>query len=211
MGIRQQQKAARRQKILKAAEQLFAQDGVQKTTVDAIAGKAGLAWATVYKYYSTKDDIVTAVVRPELGKIFLRGEEVIADPPEQPAAAIFALIKCYTGWRDNWRDRGLLRAISSAGMMESSGAVHDLSVWANTQVQTQIRDLLRVLQMRNRVPKTVNIADMALIIYAVFNQEYQHYITTDGMSAEQVFAQMQRLINTLFEPWQARDSRRPRS
>ena len=207
MGTREQQKARRRQDVLRAAEHLFAQDGIQKTTVDAIAARAGLAWATVYKYYGSKDAIVDAVVRPELERIFSLADQIIANPPHEARDAVFALVGCYTRWRDNWQDRRLLRAMSSAGAIKDAGAVHELSVWANTRLRAQIRDLLELLQQRGCVARSANLDDMSQVIYAVFNQEYEVYIRSDDMPAGQVFARIRRLINTLFEPWTSENGR----
>ena len=51
----------RRQEILEAATQLFRARGFEVTTVQAIAGKAGVAAGTVYLYFPSKEAILVAL------------------------------------------------------------------------------------------------------------------------------------------------------
>ena len=44
----------REQKILEAAMALFCEKGLEETTIDEIAGRAGVGSATIYRYYETK-------------------------------------------------------------------------------------------------------------------------------------------------------------
>ncbi len=199
LGVRGQQKAERRQKIVDAARTLFTRQGFEKTTVEEIAAEAGLAWATVYKYFKTKGDLLWAVVHPELEEIFEAGGRVIAMPPEQPVDAIVALLLCYTKWRAGWRDRDFLRAVSMSGMAPS-GVGHELATWTNEMLQTQISALLRALQRQNKIPGKINVEDMTIIIFNVFDREYLSYIHGNA-PAEHVIARIVRLMTTLFEPW----------
>jgi AcrR family transcriptional regulator len=58
---RQQQAAATRRSILEAAEQLFVRDGYPATTMEAIAGEAGVSLKTVYLPFSTKSGLLRAL------------------------------------------------------------------------------------------------------------------------------------------------------
>ena len=44
----------REQKILEAAMELFCEKGLEETSIDEIAGRAGVGSATIYRYYETK-------------------------------------------------------------------------------------------------------------------------------------------------------------
>jgi AcrR family transcriptional regulator len=54
-------KAARRDKILSAAQRLFSEQGLRATTMEAIAERSGVAKATVYAYFRDKDQVFTGV------------------------------------------------------------------------------------------------------------------------------------------------------
>jgi AcrR family transcriptional regulator len=54
-------KAARREKLLTAAEGLFASMGFRATTIEAIADRAAISKVTVYGYFRDKDAVFIAV------------------------------------------------------------------------------------------------------------------------------------------------------
>jgi len=53
---------ARKQQILEAAVAEFAEKGFHKTTIKAIARRAGVADGTIYNYFSSKQDLMVAIV-----------------------------------------------------------------------------------------------------------------------------------------------------
>jgi len=69
VGLREKQKAARRELIERAASELFVEKGFADTTIEAIAERAVVSAPTVYNYYGTKGDLLLALVA--------RGEESI--------------------------------------------------------------------------------------------------------------------------------------
>ncbi len=58
---RRQQASATRRTVLEAAQRLFERDGYVATTMDAIAGEAGVALKTVYSAFTTKSGLLRAV------------------------------------------------------------------------------------------------------------------------------------------------------
>ncbi|MFZ5987123.1 MAG: TetR/AcrR family transcriptional regulator [Bacillota bacterium] len=58
-------------RILKAAEQLFIENGFDKTPVSQIVKKAGVAQGTFYLYFPTKDDVLLDIIRDHLRDMLL--------------------------------------------------------------------------------------------------------------------------------------------
>ncbi len=58
MKISKEQKAENRRKIIRAAVNLFTEKGVRSATMKAIARSAGVADATIYNYFPTKEAIL---------------------------------------------------------------------------------------------------------------------------------------------------------
>ena len=56
--------------ILKAAEKLFQQFGLRKTTMEDIAKALGKGKSTLYYYYTNKEEIFDAVVMKEMWEVF---------------------------------------------------------------------------------------------------------------------------------------------
>ena len=51
----------RKQDILRAAKQMFVQQGFASTTISQIANEAEMATGTLYRYFKSKDELIWAV------------------------------------------------------------------------------------------------------------------------------------------------------
>ncbi len=69
--------SVKREAILDVAAGLFARYGFRKTSVADIIRGAGVARATVYKYFSTKEDIFHAVIQREVQDVLRRVREEV--------------------------------------------------------------------------------------------------------------------------------------
>ena len=61
MSTRELSKMKRREAILEKAEMLFLQKGIDNTTMDEIANKAGIGIATLFRYFPKKELIIQTV------------------------------------------------------------------------------------------------------------------------------------------------------
>ena len=59
----------KRERILKAATQTFAQHGFYKSTISEIANLANVADGTIYLYFKNKDDLLISLFEEEMMKI----------------------------------------------------------------------------------------------------------------------------------------------
>lgn len=67
-----------RQTLVDVARQLFAKNGIEKTTMNDIATASGKGRRTLYTYFSRKEDIYLAVIESELERLSDRLDEVAA-------------------------------------------------------------------------------------------------------------------------------------
>ncbi len=88
--IRREQAALTRRRILDAADELFAGDGYARTTVNAIAKRAGVASETVYNVFSSKARVLTALLDMHLvhgtdvtNELDLPEAKAVRDAPDQ--------------------------------------------------------------------------------------------------------------------------------
>ncbi len=58
MGIREQKREETLRRITQCAMTLFARDGYEATTIDAVAAAAGISRRTFFHYFKSKDDIL---------------------------------------------------------------------------------------------------------------------------------------------------------
>lgn len=69
----------KRAKIIAAARELFLSDGFDRSSVDAVAAKAGVSKRTVYDYYGDKQNLLLAVVEESSSAVLDMIEQGISD------------------------------------------------------------------------------------------------------------------------------------
>lgn len=68
---------AKREAIARAALMLFASDGYERTSVEAIAAEAGVSKGTVYSHYGDKESLFLSVVRETYERMLERIAEIV--------------------------------------------------------------------------------------------------------------------------------------
>ena len=63
MRVNEQTRANTRTALLDAAARAFAESGYHETPIDSVSQLAGVAKGTVYNYFSSKDDVLRALVQ----------------------------------------------------------------------------------------------------------------------------------------------------
>lgn len=72
----------KRMRIVQAATELFIQHGYRKTSVEEVAGRAGVAKGTVYLYFTNKAELLMHAIAEEKKRIVVRMEPILR--PEVP-------------------------------------------------------------------------------------------------------------------------------
>lgn len=74
---RQRRKASRPGELLEAALELFVERGYSSTKTEDVAARAGVSKGTLYRYFSTKEELFKAVVRHNLSVTLQAGEDLV--------------------------------------------------------------------------------------------------------------------------------------
>jgi AcrR family transcriptional regulator len=113
----------RRNHIVESAQILFAQFGLKKVTSDDIAREAGVSKATLYKYFSNKTEVFSAVIDKEVTQLLQAIESAVsaqASPIEQLRAHLLTRLTkvddfvnfyrvTHGSWGDYWPDIARVR------------------------------------------------------------------------------------------------------
>ncbi|MBI4726027.1 TetR/AcrR family transcriptional regulator [candidate division TA06 bacterium] len=89
---KERERLAKKQDILKAAREVFAQKGLHVATLDEIAEKAEFAKGTLYGYFQSKDDLFACMLEEELAK-FEQCIKQVLNMPLAPADKVEKLVK----------------------------------------------------------------------------------------------------------------------
>jgi AcrR family transcriptional regulator len=87
-----------RDRIVRAAIEIAAQEDLAAATTSAIARRAGVAEGTLYRHYATKDDLLIAAYRQVKAEVFIDAAASVdagALPPARLAATWKAIYEAY--------------------------------------------------------------------------------------------------------------------
>jgi AcrR family transcriptional regulator len=113
-----------RDKLLAAAGEVFADAGAD-ASLDAVARRAGVGVGTLYRHFPSRDALVEAVYRNEVGQLAGAADELLADL--SPDVAL-----------ERWMERFVGYAVTKRGM---AGALHDV-IAARSELPTRTREQL---------------------------------------------------------------------
>lgn len=114
-----------RERILSCAYDLFSQRGIRDVGTDEIIAVAGVAKATLYRHFRSKDDLVVAFLerREQLwtyGLINARSQEM-ADEPEAQLLAIFDVFDEWFRYSDNFEGCSFINVLLEMGADHPAG------------------------------------------------------------------------------------------
>ena len=70
----------RKHEILDIAKELFIEKGYENTSIVNILEKVGIAKGTLYYYFTSKEEILDAIIDRISEKIFYKAQEISKDP-----------------------------------------------------------------------------------------------------------------------------------
>ena len=95
-----------RERLLEAAARLFQQNGIQATGVDAIIEAAGVAKATFYRHFPSKDDLIVAWLRDPRARWFERVRARAQASGPAPRDEILLFFEATAEWLETEGYRG---------------------------------------------------------------------------------------------------------
>ncbi len=90
-SVRQRRKEARPHELLESALALFGEKGFSATRAEEVAARAGVSKGTLYLYYPSKEELLKAVIRENLGQLIAAGQD-IADSFEGSTAELLGVL-----------------------------------------------------------------------------------------------------------------------
>jgi len=109
------------ERILGASQKLFYRDGIRAVGMDAIKEEASVALATLYKHFSSKDELVEAYLRrrDERWRCWLEGSVENIEDPRERLLAIFDALGAWFGCED-FRGCAFINAAGEIGTDKGS-------------------------------------------------------------------------------------------
>lgn len=128
MRITQAHKEATRASLVQAGVHLFAENGFAETTLDQIAAAAGVARATFYNYFKSKEDVALAALEAVFDQVQLEVATLL-DSPLPWRSKLMYFIECIV--RESYVTRELMwvwavESIKRGPLLTNSAQFHQM-------------------------------------------------------------------------------------
>ena len=97
---------APRERVLAAAGELFYNDGIRATGVDAIAARGNTTKMAIYRHFQSKDVLVTEWLRQVIDDYWRALDAIEAAHPGEPRAQILGWVTYFSDEARAWSHRG---------------------------------------------------------------------------------------------------------
>jgi len=161
-----QEKEATREKLLEAAAQEFARIGLERANVDRISVGAGYSKGTIYNYFSSKEDLFSAVVERASSEAMAS----VPGPAASPRDRLVATVAAFCDWV---RQHDAFARVLVRECLMGTPSLYPRVIKAEAPLVNQLESILTdsssVGELRNDVPSELlalgiaGLTDLALV------------------------------------------------
>ncbi|MBN8632709.1 MAG: TetR/AcrR family transcriptional regulator [Rhodobacterales bacterium] len=198
-GLRERQKANRTRRIIEAASTLFRAQGYDAVRIEDIAAAADVSTGTCYNYFSTKGDILLAIVSMEVEEVIDAGRAVVADPPSDIADALDRLVCIYYDHSLLYLTKELWRRAVALSVEAPETPFSQRYLALDARLTAQVADLVTALQQRGSARRGLDAEALGGIIFAQLNQAFIGFVTQDAMPLAQLHRTSRRVTDQLAQ------------
>jgi len=195
-SLRERQKLQRRVDMLVAARSLFVEHGYTRTTMEAIAERAGVGVATVYTYFATKEGVFAELARMDMSELKAEAETTLERGADDPVEAVLALLNVYVRVRE-YISYEVIRDFSISA--RTQGTIRDVAVWVHDWQREQVESALRQAQQAGSLARRLPVRDAALIICDLLDRYYERARSEE--SHHRALETLTRCVTLLFTDW----------
>lgn len=196
--VREQRKKERRDAILRAADELFHERGYNATSVEDIAARAGVGVATVYNYFGTKFDLLSAQVQPAIRRIRNAVAVLFSALPDDPIEGVIELARCYELSPD-WRSRDLLEPFARdylAGARNKRNPFDDISEMR----AEHFRRLFAHYKLLGQIDAGLDEDDAVFLVNGMFQLQLREIMSGAATPATGM-PSLERRLRLIFSGW----------
>lgn len=198
--MRQEQKAATRQKVLDAARSLFESLGYEETTVRAIAREAGVAVGTVFTSFASKSEILSQVMADRLDALYAELDLVAPHLRGSTADRLRTIFAIHFNFETR-HTRLFLAHIAAAYDWTRSAATTPYG--RNARLKQMILDCLSEGVARGDVDPTADLSLVVDVLMAAYAWTYR-LAAWEGADAAALSAAMDGQIGLIAEGFMPR-------
>ena len=180
-GLREKQKADRTERILEAASHLFRTQGYDTVRIEDIAAVAEVSVGTCYNYFSTKGDLLLAIVSMEVEEVVATGRALVDAPPPDTAQALGSLIRLYYDHSLNYLSKEMWRKAMAFSIEAPETPFSQRYTELDAMLSAQVCDLIAALQVRGLARPDLDAATLGQIVFNTLNQMFIEFVKANAM------------------------------
>lgn len=150
-----------RERLLAAADDLFYRRGVRNVGIDEVIAAAGVAKASLYHHYGSKDELIAAYVQRRGDDWWNWFRDMVDARASTPAGRLLAVFDVLKTWLDDPSFQGCVLQNTCVQLGDPSHAAHRAAVTAKREVRVYLADLAR--QAGRRAPE--QLADQLALLF----------------------------------------------
>lgn len=197
--LRSLRRQARVEQVLDAAAQLFVTRGYEATRMDEIAASASVAPATVYNYFSSKRNLLMALVLRHLRASLPERRAFVRDLPEDPMVAVVEFERLLARQALRHLSRDCWRVIMLAERMEPQGRAGRAGARFNTLIHRHYVQMLRHYAGRGRLRADLDVGALARLIVAATTWEFGQFVSDPAQSVDDMLGACHSHVGLIME------------
>ena len=202
MGVREEQKAATREKVLEAARDLFNEIGYDETTIRAIAERAGVSVGSVFTTFASKAEVLSHVMNHRLGELYAEFDRVV---PFLRGSTVDRLCSIFAIHYEFETRRVKLFLAHIAASYNPSNDLEVAPFGRNPRLTQMLLDVLRDGVGRGEVREDLDLPLIADTLKAAYAWNYRMAAAAGGaLPAAQMSSVMDKQIAMIAEGWKPR-------
>lgn len=142
-----------REKIITTATQLFETRGIHASGVDLIIRESGVAKATLYKYFPSKNQLVISYLRNKSDRLYTWLEENLVNKKRDSFEVLLELCNLFEQWITRPQFHGLPFHIASVEFPEANHPINHYSAELSKELQLYFSKLAKTAGVRD--PETL--------------------------------------------------------
>ncbi|NUT35044.1 MAG: TetR/AcrR family transcriptional regulator [Hamadaea sp.] len=177
--VSDQHLAARRQQIVDAARTTFSRQGFRTTTMHDVIAEAGLSVGAVYRYFKSKEDLITAIVDQVMNEVGGRVDDLTTERPCRPIddflTAVLSVMEPELGPDGTFRV-----ALQVWSESLHSPALGELVATMMGRLRVRFGTYTRGLQEEGRLPADADPMGLASVLLAMIQGYALQRVLSDG-------------------------------
>lgn len=181
-GLREIQKAGRRQRMLDAARRHFLESGYEAATIEAIAETAGVSAVTVYNYYGTKRGLLLALVGQSDDILIDKINAFIATLPGNPLEALAGISLVVRDHNLGYLKRPIWRHVIATSVIEGSSDFGRAYASLDRKLGEIYGHLLETLARRGALGSAIDCAAAGDTLFKLQNARFIELMADDALT-----------------------------